>query len=490
MDTFLFPLLLQVVLIALNAIFACAEIAVISLNDSKVAKMAEDGNRRAKRLQRFVEQPSSFLSTIQIAITLSGFLGSAFAADNFSDTLTEVLLAAGVPLSAKVLDTISVIVITVILSYFTLIFGELVPKRLAMKKSEQLAMAMSAMLTMVAKIFAPIVWVLTMSTNGILRLLGIDPNADDEEISEEEIQTMVDAGTRKGVFDVQEQQFIQNICVGLGGAVEQHNGAGVDAGQQLVIGLFRRGLLVGVPVHIGQAPENRLVSQCLGLFQIAFAEFPLGRAVIFFHLFPGDFLVFFLHGGKFFPETVQIGDLGHIRVIIGVVAHNMPFVHHPLHQLRRGLQKISHHKKGGFGIVLFQCVQNGGGTAVFEAAVKCEVNGLLLGISQVTGVVSGKIFAGGVAHRCFPFFLEAQTPVGVGGRGRHSRRGGGEKREHQGKGQGGGEQKQRWPTKDFFQQNTSHLSVKMEHLYEKIRLCIRESAFLTKYSHKNRWVMV
>ena len=211
MDTFLFPLLLQVVLIALNAIFACAEIAVISLNDSKVAKMAEDGNRRAKRLQHFVEQPSSFLSTIQIAITLSGFLGSAFAADNFSDTLTEVLLAAGVPLSAKVLDTISVIVITVILSYFTLIFGELVPKRLAMKKSEQLAMAMSAMLTMVAKIFAPIVWVLTMSTNGILRLLGIDPNADDEEISEEEIQTMVDAGTRKGVFDVQEQQFIQNI---------------------------------------------------------------------------------------------------------------------------------------------------------------------------------------------------------------------------------------------------------------------------------------
>ena len=211
MDTFLFPLLLQVVLIALNAIFACAEIAVLSLNDSKVAKMAEDGNRRAKRLQRFVEQPSSFLSTIQIAITLSGFLGSAFAADNFSDTLTEVLLAAGVPLSAKVLDTISVIVITVILSYFTLIFGELVPNRLAMKKSEQLAMAMSAMLTMVAKIFAPIVWVLTMSTNGILRLLGIDPNADDEEISEEEIQTMVDAGTRKGVFDVQEQQFIQNI---------------------------------------------------------------------------------------------------------------------------------------------------------------------------------------------------------------------------------------------------------------------------------------
>ena len=211
MDTFLFPLLLQVILIVLNAIFACAEIAVISLNDNKIARLAEEGNRSAKRLRRFAEQPASFLATIQVAITLSGFLGSAFAADNFSDILTEGLLAAGVPLSPKVLDSISVILITVVLSYFTLIFGELVPKRLAMKKSEELAMAMSAMLTVVAKLFAPIVWVLTISTNSILRLLGIDPNAEEEEISEEEIQTMVDAGTRKGVFDAQEQQFIQNV---------------------------------------------------------------------------------------------------------------------------------------------------------------------------------------------------------------------------------------------------------------------------------------
>ena len=211
MDTFLFPLLLQVVLIALNAIFACAEIAVISLNDSKVAKMAEDGNRRAKRLQRFVEQPSSFLSTIQIAITLSGFLGSAFAADNFSDTLTEVLLAAGVPLSAKVLDTISVIVITVILSYFTLIFGELVPKRLAMKKAESLALAMSGMISALARVASPIVWVLTASTNFVLRLCGLDPNAEEDEVSEEEIRMMVDAGSKKGVIDQEEREFIQNV---------------------------------------------------------------------------------------------------------------------------------------------------------------------------------------------------------------------------------------------------------------------------------------
>ena len=211
MDTFLFPLLLQIVLILLNAIFACAEIAVISINDAKMERLAEQGDRRAKRLYYFSQQPARFLATIQVAITLSGFLGSAFAADNFSDVLTDALLAAGVPLSPRILDTFSVILITIILSYFTLIFGELVPKRLAMKKSEELALALSAMLTVVSKLFAPIVWILTISTNSILRLLGIDPNADEDEISEEELQTMLDAGTRKGVFDAQEQEFIHNV---------------------------------------------------------------------------------------------------------------------------------------------------------------------------------------------------------------------------------------------------------------------------------------
>lgn len=211
MDTLIFPLLLQVILIALNAIFACAEIAVISLNETKVQILAEEGNRKAKKLKVFTEQPARFLATIQVAITLSGFLGSAYAADNFAGILTEGLTALGVPLPAHTLNIISIFLITVILSYFTLIFGELVPKRLAMKQSEKLALAMATMLTAVAKIFAPIVWILTISTNTVLRLLGIDPNADDDEISEEEIQTMLDAGTRKGVFDAQEQQFIHNV---------------------------------------------------------------------------------------------------------------------------------------------------------------------------------------------------------------------------------------------------------------------------------------
>lgn len=207
----LWQIMLQIILIGLNAVFACAEIAVISMNDNKLAQLTEKGDKRAARLSRLTSQPAKFLATIQVAITLSGFLGSAFAADNFSDMLTEGLVSLGVPVPVKTLDTISVILITLILSYFTLIFGELVPKRLAMKKTEQLALGMSALVSVIAKLSAPIVWVLAVSTNGILRLLGIDPEEEDDEVSEEEIRMMVDAGSKKGIIDVEEKELIQNV---------------------------------------------------------------------------------------------------------------------------------------------------------------------------------------------------------------------------------------------------------------------------------------
>ncbi len=204
-------LLLQLILILLNAIFACAEIAVLSVNEAKIAKLEEAGNKKAKKLRKLTEQPSKFLSTIQVAITLAGFLGSAFAADNFSNRLVDWLLEIGVKAPAETLQSVSVILITLILSYITLILGELVPKRLAMKKSEQLALAMASMLCGVAKLFTPIVWLLSVSTNGVLRLMGIDPNEEDEEVSEEEIRLMVDEGSQKGVIDEQEQVLIQNV---------------------------------------------------------------------------------------------------------------------------------------------------------------------------------------------------------------------------------------------------------------------------------------
>lgn len=205
------PLILQVVLIALNAIFASAEIAVISMNDTKLQKMAKEGDTRAKRLVALTEQPTKFLSTIQVAITLAGLLGSAFAAENFAGALVAAIQGTGVGISAAVLETFAVFVITLVLAYFNLVFGELVPKRVGMKKAEGLALGMSGMLTMVSKFFAPLVWLLTASTNGILKLLGINPEDEDETVSEEEIYMMLEVGAEKGTIDKEETEWIRNV---------------------------------------------------------------------------------------------------------------------------------------------------------------------------------------------------------------------------------------------------------------------------------------
>lgn len=207
----LFLIFLQIVLITLNAVFACAEIAVLQINETKLEKMASEGSRSAKRLFRLTREPAKFLATIQVAITLSGFLGSAFAADSFSEPLVEWLLSLGVKMPSATLDAIAVVVITLILSYFTLVFGELVPKRLAMKKSESIAMGISGLIGGISVLFRPIVWFLSVSTNAVLKLIGIDPNETEEEVSEEEIRMMVDAGSEKGTIDDQEKEFIQNV---------------------------------------------------------------------------------------------------------------------------------------------------------------------------------------------------------------------------------------------------------------------------------------
>ncbi|MBP1926234.1 putative hemolysin [Sedimentibacter acidaminivorans] len=205
------PILLQIFLILLNAVFACAEIAVISMNDNKLAKLTASGDKKAMRLSRLTEQPSHFLSIIQVGITLAGFFGSAFAADNFSEKLVSLLLSLGVNLPVSTLNTISVISITLVLSYFTLVFGELVPKRVAMKNAESLALAMSGLLYFISKVFAPIVWFLSLSTNAILRIIGIDPNSDDDDVTEEDIRMMVDVGSEKGSININEKEMIQNV---------------------------------------------------------------------------------------------------------------------------------------------------------------------------------------------------------------------------------------------------------------------------------------
>ena len=207
----LVPFILQIVLIILNAIFACAEIAVISANTAKLEKMASEGDRRVRRLTSLTENPSKFLSTIQVAITLAGLLGSAFAADNFSDPLTDWIVSLGVSVSPDVINTVCVIAITLLLSYFSIVFGELVPKRLAMKNPEKVSLALSATLRFVSFVFAPFVWLLTKSTNAVLRLFNINPDEQDDAVTEEEIRMMLDTGSERGTIDSMENELIQNI---------------------------------------------------------------------------------------------------------------------------------------------------------------------------------------------------------------------------------------------------------------------------------------
>ncbi|TWI54073.1 hemolysin family protein [Halalkalibacter nanhaiisediminis] len=204
-------ILVLIVLITLNAFFAASEIALISLNDNKIRLKANSGDKKAKMLQNLLSEPSRFLATIQIGITLAGFLASAFAAGSFAGQLAETLYNLGVPISERLLETISVVVITLILSYFTLVLGELVPKRLALQKAEAIAMFAVVPLTLLSKISSPFVKLLTLSTNVIVRLFGVDPNAEDENVTEEEIRMMVDVGKEKGTIQEAEKVMINNI---------------------------------------------------------------------------------------------------------------------------------------------------------------------------------------------------------------------------------------------------------------------------------------
>ena len=204
-------LLLLFVLVIINAFFAMSEIAIISLNDNVVDKQAEDGNKKAKKVKKLTENPSNFLSTIQIGVTLAGFLTSASASSSFAAGLTEKLVALGTPISAKVINGISVVLITVIMSYFSLVFGELAPKRMAMQKPEKIAYSVVGILLVVKTITAPFVKVLSASTNLIVKLCGFDPNANEESVTEEEIRMMVDVGQEKGVIEDIQKEMIDNI---------------------------------------------------------------------------------------------------------------------------------------------------------------------------------------------------------------------------------------------------------------------------------------
>ena len=207
----MFEIMILVLLILLNAFFAASEIALISLNDNKLKALAETGHKKAILLQKLLSEPSKFLATIQIGITLAGFLASAFAAESFAGGIASYLSAIGIPLALPILETLSLVFITLLLSYFTLVLGELVPKRIAMTKAEPISMFVVSPLILLSRISSPFVKLLTLSTNALVRMFGVDPYADKEQVTEEEIRMMVDVGNENGSIQESEKMMINNI---------------------------------------------------------------------------------------------------------------------------------------------------------------------------------------------------------------------------------------------------------------------------------------
>jgi putative hemolysin len=208
---FLGNLLVLLVLISFNFFFSMAEIAVISLGESRLRRISKSNIAKAKNLVSIAKNPTGFLSTIQLGITLSGFFSSAVAAAGFSEKIVNWAVNAGINVSRQILGAVSLIVITLALSFLTLVLGELVPKRIGMHNPEKIALAVSGIIRFISKLFLPFVWLLTVSTNGILRLLRINPHGKSQEVTEEEIRMLISVGEEKGAIEESEKEMIENI---------------------------------------------------------------------------------------------------------------------------------------------------------------------------------------------------------------------------------------------------------------------------------------
>lgn len=203
-------ILLLACLILLNAFFAATEMAFVSLNDAKISVKAKEGDKKYKKIEKMLKNPSKFLATIQIGITLAGFLSSAFASDVFASELAKVLFDLTHAFSVTVWQNISIVVITIILSYFTLIFGELVPKRIAMENAEKFSKFSISIISVLAKVMSPFVKFLTWSTDVVSKLFGVKKESE-ETVTEEEIRMMVDVGQENGTINDDEKEMINNV---------------------------------------------------------------------------------------------------------------------------------------------------------------------------------------------------------------------------------------------------------------------------------------
>lgn len=199
--------LVIILLTGINAFFSGAEMAIVSINKNKLKILVEEGNKKAIMLDRLLEEPSKFLSTIQVGITLAGFFASASAATGLSKYLSSYLQKLNIPYSSQ----ISMILITFLLSYITLVFGELIPKRLALRSSEKIALFSIEIIVAISKIFSPFVKFLTFSTNIVLSILRMKDDNLEEKVSKEEIRSLVEVGREHGIINEVEKEMIENI---------------------------------------------------------------------------------------------------------------------------------------------------------------------------------------------------------------------------------------------------------------------------------------
>ena len=204
-------IILLVFLIFLNSVFAGAEIAVLSMNEPKMKEMAEEGDHRAQILMKITEQPAHFMTAIRVTITPAGFLQSAFAAEYFAQPMTAALLKAGVDVSQNVLKIVCMIIVTILLSYVSLLFGELVPRRLGMKNPDELSLKLAGMLKIALLAVWPATALLTATTNGVLHLMGIRPEEKEDQATEDEIRMLLSEGNEQGSIQQEESEMIQNV---------------------------------------------------------------------------------------------------------------------------------------------------------------------------------------------------------------------------------------------------------------------------------------
>jgi putative hemolysin len=204
-------IILLVFLIFLNSVFAGAEMAVLSMNEAKMRELAEEGDHRAQILMKITEQPAHFMTAIRVTITTAGFLQSAFAAEYFAQPMTAALLKAGVDVSQNVLKIVCMIIVTILLSYVSLLFGELVPRRLGMKNPDELSLKLAGMLKIALLAVWPATALLTATTNGVLHLMGIRPEEKEDQATEDEIRMLLSEGNEQGSIQQEESEMIQNV---------------------------------------------------------------------------------------------------------------------------------------------------------------------------------------------------------------------------------------------------------------------------------------